>query len=139
MCARRPGLEPKCADDTLEVSDHNVVLNMPIALKPRRGVIYGRASREAVVGIGTAETGEVSIFDGAGTLLAGPVPTNAAGYYILPNLKPGVNLKLRVTYQGATASRKLSLTHMDLQGKVPFNIVMKTGGPNAKHRQPLLP
>ena len=57
---------------------------------------------------------------------AGPVPANAAGYYVLTNVKPGTKLELRVRYQGATGSRHLSLAESDLRGDKPFDIVVQT-------------
>ena len=136
VCAVAQGFAENCSEEKMEVSDHAVVLKLPIALKPLGGTIGGRvllrdgkpAARAGMAVHTSSGTAEVSLFDAGGKPAAGPVHANAVGYYVLTNVKPGAKLELRVQYQGATGSRQLSLTESDLHGEKPFDVVVQAAG-----------
>jgi hypothetical protein len=91
--------------------NHNVSLPEPISLKPIGTAIRGcvtlkdgtPAVRTAVSPYQTADAAEVSAVNGAGQVLAGPVPVNAAGCYVLPGVPDIPDLNVGVRYEHATA------------------------------------
>ena len=147
VCAVKQGFEENCSQEKVEVSDHTVVLQLPIALKPLEGVIVGRAllrsgkpAARAGMAVHTPSgTAEVALFDAEGKSIAGPVLANAAGYYVLTNVKAGTKLELRVRYHGATGSRQLSLTENDLRGDKPIDVIVQTQpGPQGDYSSPAI-
>ena len=149
VCAEAQGFEPGCSTEKATVSDGNVALKLPIALKPVGGVLAGRAILKdgkpvPTVGMAirsSAARADVSLFDSAGKRLAGPVPVNGAGYFVLTNVSPGTGVELHIHYQGTNGNRRLSLTQNDLRGDKPFNVVIQPRSPSnaSKRQQPLGP
>jgi hypothetical protein len=131
-CAEVESFESACADEAIEVVDHEIALKLPIALKPLGGVIRGRVTLpggEPAAGQGMAlyspsGTTEVSLVDAGGNRVAGPVQANAAGDYIIANVKPGTNLRLRTRFLSMSAERNISLKEADLTGDLPFDILV---------------
>ena len=119
------------------VVNHNVTLVEPIALKPSGTAVRGcvtlkdgtPAVRAAATSYESAGSAEVSAESAARQVVAGPVPVNAAGCYVLPGVKGEEGLHILARYEQATESQEIPAAALDLRKHTAVNVVLPTSPP----------
>jgi hypothetical protein len=109
ICADLPGFATGCQN--VAVAANGVVLPEPISLKPTGPALRGcvtlkdgsPAARGSVSSYQTAAEAKVSLVDTAGRTLAGPVPVNVSGCYVLTGFPVAEDLTVVVAYEAASA------------------------------------
>ncbi len=107
VCASLTGFTTKCASIT--VGNQNVFLSQNLSLKPIGASLRGcvtlkdgtPAVRTAASVYQTAASAEVSAVNDAGKIVAGPVPVNSAGCYVLPGVPEIQFSSVAVRYEDA--------------------------------------
>jgi hypothetical protein len=136
VCAALQGFTTGCYN--VAVVNHNVNMQKPISLKPIGAAIRGcvtskngaPAARSAVSPYETAGVAEVSAVNAAGQILAGPVPVNTVGCYVLPGIPATADWSVAVQYEGATAWRPVTPEILAAPGGAVVNVVLPNDPPS---------
>jgi hypothetical protein len=136
VCAKAEGFAESCSLP-VQITTDSVALSQLLALKPQDGVLYGHISlrdgtpavRLAVAEGTTAGAAQVSLADGAGRVIAGPVSVNVGGEYVLAPVAAASNLILSVHYEDAVASQTVTLSEADLSTGKPVNVTLPSAVP----------
>lgn len=135
VCASLSGFAKGCS--LVAVVNHNVTLVEPIALKPSGTTVRGcvtlkdgtPAVRAAATSYESAGSAEVSAESTARQVVAGPVPVNAAGCYVLPGVKGEEGLHILARYEQATERQEIPAAALDLRKHAAVNVVLPTSPP----------
>jgi hypothetical protein len=135
VCATLQGFTTGCY--SIPIVNHNVSLPESISLKPIGTAIRGcvtfkdgtPAVRAAASPYQTAGYAEVSVVNDAGQVLAGPVPVNGAGCYVLPGVPDTPNLNVAVRYEDATARHAIATGALAPPNGSVVNVVLANAPP----------
>jgi hypothetical protein len=135
VCASLSGFAKGCS--LVPVVNQNVTLPEPITLKPLGAAIRGcvtlkdstPAVRAAATSYESAGSAEVRAESGEGQVVAGPVPVNAAGCYVLPGLKATAGLSIVVRYEQAAKREAIPSGALERRNHAAVNVVLPTSPP----------
>jgi hypothetical protein len=135
VCAHAPGFSEQCVPVRLD--RELVYLESSINLRPAGPFVWGRvtmlggapAARAGAAQYTTRGGARVSLEDGNGGIIAGPVSVSLDGLYVLPGAKVGRDLILRARYDQALAQKPIDLTASDVQGRAPIHLVFSSDHP----------
>jgi len=130
VCAALKGFANGCRSVT--IVNQNVSLPQAIEITPLGATIRGCAKlrdgtpavRSAVVSYATAGAAEVSAENGAGQVVGGPVPVNASGCYVLPDLRATAGLTVVARYEQAAARLTVPPGALDIQARPAVNVAL---------------
>ncbi|WP_158807634.1 carboxypeptidase-like regulatory domain-containing protein [Beijerinckia sp. L45] len=137
VCAKAPGFAEGCTAKPVTVAQGSVYVDPPLALQPLGSVLYGVvtlqsgdiAARSAGAVGTTASAATVVLKDASGHVVAGPVPVDSSGRYVLGGVSPGANLTLTAALGQASVSKTLTLSGADLNTGAANDLVLPSASP----------
>ena len=135
ICADLVGFATRCQN--VAVVNCSAVLHEPISLKPTGTVVRGcvtlqdgsPAVRGSVSSYQTAAEAKVSIANSDGGTVAGPVPVNASGCYVLTNVPASPDMGVVVQYEAASARQAVPSAKLAAAGGGIVNVVLPDDPP----------
>lgn len=136
LCLEGTGFVPRCDPTSISLSSETYSTPRDASIEPLPGVVQGRVLlKDGAVCyhenpfFGTLQTTKVSLEDGGGTVVAGPVLANSMGHYVLPKIPAPGTYVIKGSCAGATAKRPVTLSALDLTGANAFNLTLDNAAP----------
>ena len=137
ICYEKAGFTPRCDDEILSVGRTTVVLTRFLVLSPKSpGAVVGRAllkdgsvAFRETYAFGTLVTTKVTLFDGGGHMVSGPITANNYGVFVVPGVPSAGNYQLRGTCALGTGTRNLTAALGNLNGETAFDLILDNRPP----------
>ncbi len=136
LCVEATGFATSCDPTPIALTAETYLPTKDALIGPLTGVIRGQIRLadgtpcyHENVFFERLEQAEVSLLDMLDAVVAGPVPANDLGQYVLPEIPGPGSYKLRATYDNSVVEQTVSLSAAALTGHTDFDLTVANSSP----------